>query len=80
MSFHDTLPITPATAPDSSGATKEELLVDLHELLLPEILLVEYIRCKQPRGHAASEIFDALAGIAAFYRGIVSVSLVVNLV
>lgn len=71
--------ISRTATPDTSGASKQEVLVDFHELLCPEVLLIEYVGRVDLRGHAAGEIFDSLAPIAAFYGRVVAVGFGIGL-
>lgn len=43
MQLENTLPISPHGSPNPGRAAKQELFVDLEELVLPEILLHERI-------------------------------------
>lgn len=70
---------TLTASPDTGRAAKQEVLIDLHELLGPKLLLVEYISRVYLRGHAAGEIFDPLAAISAFNSGVVAVGFGVGL-
>lgn len=70
---------SPTTTPDTSGASKQEVFVDLHKLLFPEVLLVEDVSCVYFRGYAAGEIFDPLSPIAAFDSGVVTVGFSIGL-
>lgn len=73
MKLDDALALTPASAPDASGAPEQEVLVDLHQLLVPEVLLVQDVGRVNLGRHAAREVLDAFAAIAALDGGIVAV-------
>lgn len=70
---------TLTSSPDTGRAAKQEVLIDLHELLVPEVLLVEYVSRIDLRRHTAREILDSLAPIAAFDGGVVTVGFGVGL-
>lgn len=70
---------TLTSTPDTSGTAKQEVLIDLHELLSPEVFLVEYVGRVYFRRHAAGEILNSLATVTAFDSRIVAVSFGIGL-
>lgn len=65
MTFIDTFAI-PSTIKGAGCAAKEEVLVDLHKLLLPEIVLVKDISREHFGRHTAREILNSFARESAF--------------
>lgn len=72
MKLHNPFTVTNATSPDSGRTPKQKVLIDLHQLLGPEVFLVQNIRRINLRRHAAREVFDPLAAVATFDRRIVA--------
>ena len=65
--------------PQAGRATKQKVLVDLHQLLFPEVLLIKDVSRKQRRSDAAGEVLYPFTGTASLNRCIVAVGFGVGL-
>ncbi len=75
MTFVDTLSIT--TAPeDTSGATKQEVLVHFQNFLLPKVFFVENISAEDLRCDTTSQIFQSFPGETTLDSSIILIELV----
>jgi hypothetical protein len=79
VALDDALAVAVAAAPDARRAAEEELLVDAHQLVLPEGLAVENVRGVDLGGDATRQVLDPFAGETALDGGVVAVGLGVAL-
>lgn len=75
MELNNSLALAPASPPDAGRAPEKEVLVDLHELFVPEVLFVEDVGRVDLRGNTAREVLDAFAAISAFDGGVIAMRL-----
>lgn len=73
MKLYNTLPLTPASTPDTSGATEQEVLINFHQLLLPEVFLVQDVSRVNLGCYTTRKILDAFTTIAALDGCVVAV-------
>lgn len=72
MELNNALALAPASSPHAGRASEKEVLVDLHELFVPEVLLIKDVGRVDLRGDAAREIFNTFAPVSAFYGGVIA--------
>lgn len=78
MSFLNSLSFTPGVE-KACSASKEEFFIELHELIVPEPILVEHVRGEQFCSHPSRPIFDAFSRESSFDGSIIPMSLGISL-